>query len=137
MISKFGWSLPPGVSTRDIENAYGEEGPCDMCGGTVDDTCICPECSICGSVGDPACYDGSLHCSWCGVTSDERRQICLSCKSIPDIHEQIFIYRLSHGLIRNAAQIENRAVYDKHVEEENRAISTYDEWSNMFYGNAL
>lgn len=31
------------------------EGPCQCCGKPVDD-CICPECEICHSHGDPDCY---------------------------------------------------------------------------------
>jgi hypothetical protein len=49
----FGWDLPPGVSMRDIDPP---EGPCDVCGKSVDD-CICPECPVCHSHGDPACYE--------------------------------------------------------------------------------
>lgn len=54
-MGKFGWSLPPGVTTRMIDEAYGVEGPCECCGKMVDD-CICEECSICNSYGDPDCY---------------------------------------------------------------------------------
>jgi len=31
------------------------EYPCEICGNYIDD-CICPECPICGGVGDPNCY---------------------------------------------------------------------------------
>lgn len=54
MAGIFGWSLPPGVSARDIDRAYGSEGPCDCCGRPVDD-CVCDECATCGSSGDPEC----------------------------------------------------------------------------------
>jgi hypothetical protein len=53
----FGWDLPPGVTQRMIDEAFGIEAPCDVCGKSVDD-CICPECETCQSVGDPRCYDG-------------------------------------------------------------------------------
>jgi hypothetical protein len=36
MSGKFGWSLPPGVSQRDIDEAYGVEIP--------EPTCEHPEC---------------------------------------------------------------------------------------------
>jgi hypothetical protein len=50
-------NLPPGCSIRDIEWAAGyPEGPCEICGKSVDD-CTCPECPVCGSVGDPVCYE--------------------------------------------------------------------------------
>jgi len=49
--SPFGWSYPPGCSGPPDDN----EGPCDVCGNPIDH-CICPECPICGSQGDPQCY---------------------------------------------------------------------------------
>lgn len=51
----FGWSLPPGCSSNDIDRAFGDEGPCLCCGLAVD-MCICPECPQCGTQGDPGCY---------------------------------------------------------------------------------
>ena len=54
-MSIFGWSYPPGVTGNEPE-IVGYEGPCDVCGRSVDD-CICPECPECGSCGDPVCYD--------------------------------------------------------------------------------
>ena len=54
--SVFGWSLPPGVTQRMIDEQC-ESGPCACCGGDVDtDNCICIECPTCGSAGDPNCY---------------------------------------------------------------------------------
>jgi hypothetical protein len=47
-----GFNLPPGCSVRDIPgNDY--DPPCDVCG----QDCICPECPICGTAGDPGCYE--------------------------------------------------------------------------------
>ena len=54
-MSKFGWDLPPGVTQRMIDEAYGHEEPCEVCGKFADE-CICPECPICGEVGRPECY---------------------------------------------------------------------------------
>lgn len=53
--SIFGWDLPPGCTMRDIENAFGEESPCLICGRFSDD-CLCPECPKCFNFGDPKCY---------------------------------------------------------------------------------
>jgi hypothetical protein len=53
--SPFGWSLPPGVTNRMIEDQVGDEGPCECCGHDSAD-CICPECPICGAMGNPKCY---------------------------------------------------------------------------------
>lgn len=55
-MSKFGWSLPPGVSTRMIDEAAGVDRPCDMCGAANPDDCECPECPTCLTYGDPGCY---------------------------------------------------------------------------------
>lgn len=37
-----------------------DEGPCIICGKSVDD-CICPECPTCGGQGDPKCYREKGH----------------------------------------------------------------------------
>lgn len=51
MRSIFGWDLPPGCGKLPGEEEY----PCEVCGKMCDD-CICPECPVCGNVGDPFCY---------------------------------------------------------------------------------
>jgi len=62
-MSKFGWSLPPGVSQRMIDDAAGVEGPCMVCGKAIDN-CICPTCDKCDEVGNPVCYkEHGLVCS--------------------------------------------------------------------------
>lgn len=53
--SIFGWDLPPGCTLRHIEEAFGDEGPCECCGHDTAE-CICPECPTCGSTGDLNCY---------------------------------------------------------------------------------
>ena len=50
----FGWDLPPGCTHAMIE-AQCAEYPCEVC-GEYPDNCICPECPICGTNGDPECY---------------------------------------------------------------------------------
>ncbi len=32
---------------------------CDICGGT-DVTCVCPECDVCGEVGNPDCIEAHM-----------------------------------------------------------------------------
>ena len=54
-MSIFGWSYPPGVTGNEPE-IVGYDGPCAVC-GRGDDDCICPECPVCGSYGDPLCYE--------------------------------------------------------------------------------
>lgn len=51
----FGWSYPPGAASDPFAPYNQEEGPCEVCGKDVDD-CICPECPVCGTQGDPGCY---------------------------------------------------------------------------------
>lgn len=51
MRSIFGWSYPPGCSGPPDYDDY----PCEIC-GELPDNCICPECPVCGAVGDPQCY---------------------------------------------------------------------------------
>jgi hypothetical protein len=46
-----GFNLPPGCGTLPGEVEY----PCEVCGKMPDD-CICPECPVCHSQGDPNCY---------------------------------------------------------------------------------
>ena len=48
-----GFNLPPGCSVRDLPGY--ESFPCDVC-GRYDDDCICPECFVCGAIGDMKCY---------------------------------------------------------------------------------
>jgi hypothetical protein len=38
-----------------IEEAFGQEGPCECCGNDPAD-CICPDCPVCGDNGNPGCY---------------------------------------------------------------------------------
>lgn len=57
MRNVFGWDLPPGCTQRHIDEAMGTENPCAVC-GQWEDACICPECPMCGNVGDPECYSG-------------------------------------------------------------------------------
>lgn len=44
---------PPGCSGTPFD----DDDYCEVCAQLVDD-CVCPECEVCGDVGDPACYRG-------------------------------------------------------------------------------
>lgn len=47
----FGWSYPPGCSgPPDYDDL-----PCAICGEMIDN-CECPECPVCGDIGEPSCY---------------------------------------------------------------------------------
>ena len=46
-----GWNMPPGCfRVPGDEPAF-----CSVC-GQVDDACICPECPVCRTHGNPTCY---------------------------------------------------------------------------------
>ena len=63
-MSKLGWSYPPGVTRLPWENV---QIICEVCLGDPEEgdsspsRCICDECDICGSAGDPACYARGSH----------------------------------------------------------------------------
>ena len=67
MRSIFGWDYPPGCSGPPDYDV-----PCDICGEEVDD-CICPECPVCGSYGDPDCYINH------GMRRTEEQKFSLEC----------------------------------------------------------
>ena len=54
----FGWSLPPGVTSSMLPGNSSYDEQCTQCGNHLDN-CVCPECSECGDVGNPDCYDPS------------------------------------------------------------------------------
>ena len=54
--SIFGWSYPPGAANDPNAPYNQDDPPCAVC-GNFEAECICPECSTCGGIGDPNCYD--------------------------------------------------------------------------------
>lgn len=59
-MGKFGWDLPPGVTTSMLPG-NGPVAPCDVCGRDPERDqetggCICPECTVCLEVGRLDCY---------------------------------------------------------------------------------
>lgn len=54
MRSIFDWSYPPGAASDPNAPWNQEDPPCEVCGSYID-SCVCPECTVCGSVGDPRC----------------------------------------------------------------------------------
>jgi hypothetical protein len=105
----FGWSLPPGVTNRMIDEAYGREEPCEVCGQWPDD-CICPECPICGEYGRSGCY-GKIPAPGLLAPYESGNE-------------------LPHGLVRSAEQIELKAAFDKAQREivEAEALWADSEW---------
>jgi len=54
----FGWDYPPGAAGDPSApwNQDSDEPPCAVCDRPLDE-CLCPECPVCGAVGDPACVE--------------------------------------------------------------------------------
>lgn len=50
-----GWNLPPGCTSKMIDDAMGADARCEVCHLYVD-SCVCPECPKCGDVGNAQCY---------------------------------------------------------------------------------
>jgi len=71
-MSKFGWSLPPGVTRLPGEEDY----PCATCGKSAESACDCPECPVCGEVGNTYCYEkGHLHYTKAQLTGQAQLRI--------------------------------------------------------------
>jgi hypothetical protein len=51
----FGWDYPPGAANDPSAPYNQQDPPCEVCAKSCDN-CICPECPVCQSNGDPACY---------------------------------------------------------------------------------
>lgn len=51
----FGWDYPPGAGNDPMAPWNQEDPPCEVCEQDVD-SCTCPECPVCQTVGDPICY---------------------------------------------------------------------------------
>jgi hypothetical protein len=54
-MSIFGWSYPPGAADDPSAPYNQDDDRCWICGGDVD-SCVCDECPVCGTIGDPDCY---------------------------------------------------------------------------------
>lgn len=52
MSGLFGWDYPPGCSS--VPGDF--DTPCAVC-GCDEWECICPECTVCGEIGRPECYE--------------------------------------------------------------------------------
>jgi hypothetical protein len=118
-----GWNMPPGCTYADLDRAFGEEGPCSVCGQTIDD-CLCPECPHCGSVGDPVCYDGGIRCDQIGTIHDNA--FCFV--QTKHVHYPI----PPHGLVRSEAQIASRAALDRALEEDAKAEALWADAEYLF-----
>jgi hypothetical protein len=93
-MGKFGWSYPPGCNSVPGDEP---EPPCEVCGQFVD-YCICPECPVCGEIGNPACYQevdlgicGGLHGkeTWAQKIGKAKLDIAMLENQIADIQTYI------------------------------------------------
>src|SRR5262245_13454272 len=90
-MGKFGWSLPPGVTHRMIEEQFGDEGPY-MCCGRDPAECICPECPVCHETGNPGCYkppNTTVDEGGCGLKYHREQLIGQAKMRIAALREQI------------------------------------------------
>lgn len=110
MRSVFGWSYPPGAANDPSAPWNQEDGPCDVCGLSIDNGCVCKECPLCGSVGDPYCYDGGTRYVYSPKTG----------KATPR-------KRPGHGMARTPQQIAVRATAEKRWAEEVAAENLFFE----------
>jgi len=129
-LSKFGWWYPPGAA-NDPNAPYNQtDPPCGVCGQREDD-CICPECPTCGGVGDPACYDGAVLCSYCGVQPAGfvcTRDTCAIRSSCDHFNIIVTTKQVnSHGLIRSFGQVALRLEAERTWDEENAATARAEE----------
>jgi hypothetical protein len=69
--NQFGWSLPPGITSLPEE----EEHACAICGRDAA-SCICPECPVCGTQGDPYCYQHH------GISLTDEQVVALAEKAV-------------------------------------------------------
>jgi hypothetical protein len=117
-----GFNLPPGCTSRMIDEALGLDEPCDVCGGSPEVDCICPECPVCESFGDPTCYGGYIRCAWCGVKPAASRETCLTCSgSYVAAAQRTFTVVESHGLVRSPEQITQLAEKQRQWREDGEA----------------
>lgn len=102
IMSIFGWDYPPGCSSVPGD----EEFPCSVCGQWMDD-CICPECPVCGEIGNPDCYGDPVH--------DPAAPVPIPC-------------RLHHGLHRTREQYASMTA--KQAQWAQEAQDEYHYWLN-------
>jgi hypothetical protein len=122
-----GFNLPPGCTSRMIDEALGLDTPCEVCGGLPEVDCICPECPECGAWGDPACYGGAIRCAWCGVKPAASRATCLTCNGgYVAASRRTFAIVESHGLVRSPEQIAQLADRQRQWREAAEAEAKYE-----------
>lgn len=119
--SIFGWDYPPGCSSVPGDEP---DPPCEVCGQKLND-CVCPECPVCREIGNPACYDGAIICSWCGI----RPQICGTCST--EREEPVPIP--AHGLVRSFAHVALLARAEADWAAEDAGIAMYEELTEKGY----
>jgi hypothetical protein len=107
-----GFNLPPGVTSAMIEDALGTDQPCAVC-GQWEDYCICPECPVCGGIGDPYCY------------SDHDPN---APRSVDRTRDRGSYGTLSHGLFRSLGQVVLLAEEERQWKLENAIGDGYDDW---------
>lgn len=104
-MSKFGWSYPPGAASDPYAPYNQSEAPCAIC-GEFEDACICPECTQCGAIGDPKCYEYDHHVQPMIRSSEQ---------------EYSLAWNEAHWEQRSRCEAEAEALAQKHWEDALRA----------------
>lgn len=120
-MGKFGWWYPPGAANDPNAPYNQEDPPCEVCGNEINE-CFCPECPTCGCYGDPACYDGAVKCSWCGIKPMEQASACKRCVTYISTH-QIIPW---HHLVRTEEQVASLAKAQAKWAEEARKMAEWE-----------
>ena len=105
-MGKFGWSYPPGCSSPP----WDEPVFCLVC-MSHEDHCVCPECPVCQSVGDPDCYGPEGH----GM-EDTAAQLAA-----------VAAYEASQQVTDQCAQ-EEELLWRAHYEQEEEYYDTMDKY---------
>jgi hypothetical protein len=84
-----GFNLPPGVTSRMIDEASGMNAICECCGHYTDD-CICPECPSCLVIGHPECYADHGASPTCeGMHYTKAQRLGQARRRVLDLEDQI------------------------------------------------
>lgn len=129
----FGWSYPPGCSSvPGDEPCY-----CEVCGQGEDD-CQCPECPVCGDIGNKKCYGdvgedvtkmlslcderNSLNDQWIQLMrdgkEDEARTMLARMEMKEKDIDEFKTYCSGHGLVLNERQIADANKAFQYLEDE-------------------
>lgn len=100
-----------------------DPGPCLCCAGEFED-CGCPECPVCGSIGDPKCYEqhGLVYEQW-QIENKKHYEAMMAkeaeeeAKAIESIMEQEKQAAEWYSKIQEFRQVDNSEQWDAYRDE--------------------